>query len=183
MQVLQQARAARGGWSRGPSVEGSDIAQLLGRTMSLKDSIGGGAGGCPSGTSTSTLSRCRISATCSSLSALTRSLGSHRPMTAATGPPRLLLFLRPSTLLVLGVRGRPGPRLGASPSPRPPLLRSWLARSLYEAERPLGALEVAGAFSDEFAPRKCGGTYGIRRWDNGKAKISEGRAYLYRWLV
>lgn len=102
------------------------VAPLL--TMSLKDSMGGVAGGWPSGTSTSTFNRCLMSAICSSSRALTRSLGSHFPITASTDGNDLRAEPLESILLALGVLGKLGRR--GAPESLPHLLPLPLSKLL-----------------------------------------------------
>lgn len=89
--------------------------------------MGGGAAGCPSGTSTLTCRRCMISSRCSWVSAVMRSVGFHGRNTGSSGPP--LLLVRAGLLLVLVAlplkarlppSARACPRSAAHPPPPPP---------------------------------------------------------------
>jgi hypothetical protein len=107
------------------------VLLLQQRTMSMKLSIGAAAGGWPSGTSTSTLSLCLMSAIWSSSSFCTRSEGCQLPSTASGGgppPPRLEEEPLESMLLALGVRVIV---LGSSRPQPPPLLLSLSLSKLF----------------------------------------------------
>lgn len=134
------------------------------RTMSMKLSIGAAAGGWPSGTSTSTLSLCLMSAIWSSSSFCTRSDGCQLPRTASGGgppPPRREEEPRESKWLALGVRvivrgsSRPQP-----PPLLPSLSLSKLFRLPWEEDR-APELRLLLFPASPPPPRRCGGTYGM----------------------